>query len=196
MKELIDKLLAVQDELNAPKSQYNKFGNYYYRSCEDILTGAKPLLVKAGLLQTISDEVVLIGDRYYVQATVTVQDGKNSISNSALARESETRPKFDGSQLTGSASSYARKYALNGMYAIDDTKDADTDEHTNQQANAPQKQASPDIDKPWYDGFELDKESMLVKIRNGESSVEKILNYLTKNFKVSTETRDKIKELK
>jgi len=196
MKELIEKLVSVQSKLNAPKNQFNSFGKYKYRSCEDILEGVKPLLAEFGLYQSITDEIVMVGDRYYIKATVTIYDGVSEMSNSALARECVSKKGMDDAQLTGSVSSYARKYALSGIYAIDDSKDADTDEHTNQQANAPQKQASPDIDKPWYDGFENDKESMLVKIRNGDSSVDKILVYLTKNFKVSTDIRTKIRDLK
>lgn len=129
-------LSEIQAKLNAPKSQYNSFGKYNYRSCEDILSAVKPLLAEYGLTIILSDCVVLIGDRYYIEATATVSDGMNSISNKAYAREDETKKGMDGSQITGTASSYARKYALNGLFAIDDTKDADTDEHRNTQQNA------------------------------------------------------------
>ena len=121
-----EKLLKVQVELKAPKSQRNNFGNYNYRSCEDILESVKPLLLKNGLTLTISDDIVLIGDRYYVKATATVSDGDGEINVYAYAREELERKGMDASQVTGSTSSYARKYALNGLFAIDDTKDADT----------------------------------------------------------------------
>lgn len=123
---MIKKLIKIQSELRAPKNNENKFGGYKYRSCEDILEALKPLLYEHGLLLTLNDEIVVIGDRYYVQATATVMDADgNHCSTKALARESEDRPKMDSSQVTGSASSYARKYALNGLFCIDDTKDAD-----------------------------------------------------------------------
>lgn len=120
------KVVAVQSELKAPKNQYNSFGEYKYRSCEDILEGVKPLLKKYGLYLKLSDAVELIGDRYYIKATATLSDGDNCISTSAYAREALEKKKSDVSQVTGAASSYARKYALNGLLAIDDTKDADS----------------------------------------------------------------------
>lgn len=134
MEALYQKLITVQGELKAPKGQFNKFGNYKYRSCEDILEAVKPLLVKNGLLLTITDDIVIVGERIYVKATVTVSDGKDSISNSAYAREEESKKGMDSSQVTGACSSYARKYALNGMFCIDDTKDSDaTNTHGQQQ---------------------------------------------------------------
>lgn len=117
-------LNKIQKELKAPKAQKNTFGNYNYRSCEDILEAVKPLLEDATL--TINDEVVLIGDRYYIKATATIKQGAESFSISAFAREPEGRKGMDEAQVTGATSSYARKYALNGLFAIDDTKDADT----------------------------------------------------------------------
>lgn len=125
---LYQKLIKVQSELVAPKSQYNSFGKYSYRSSEDILEAVKPLLDKHNLTLTISDDVVLIGDRYYIKATATVIDidTKDKESVSAFAREELTKKGMDSSQITGSASSYARKYALNGLFCIDDTKDADS----------------------------------------------------------------------
>ncbi|EKZ6375211.1 ERF family protein [Klebsiella aerogenes] len=143
MAELIKKIISIQESLNAPKGQYNSFGKYHYRSCEDIMAALKPLLSREGVLQYITDDVVMIGERFYVKATVTVTDGVDSISNSAFAREEETKKGSDGAQITGAASSYARKYALNGMYNIDDSKDADTDEHKHQQNSAPAKQSKP-----------------------------------------------------
>jgi len=124
------KLAKVQKELSCPKNQFNSFGKYNYRSCEDILEGLKNVL--ADLVVTITDDIVMIGDRIYVKATVTVTDGKESVSSSAFARESLTKKGMDDSQITGTASSYARKYALSGMFLIDDTKDADAADNSPQ----------------------------------------------------------------
>ena len=137
-KTVPERLLRVQHELKAQKGQRNNFGNYNYRSAEDILEAVKPLLVKYGLLQTITDEVELIGDRYYIKATVTLYAAESSplscpVTVTAYAREADQKKGMDEAQVTGSASSYARKYALNGLYAIDDTKDADTDEYQSAQ---------------------------------------------------------------
>lgn len=126
---LTEKVLAIQQALKAPKNQKNSFGNYNYRSCEDILEAVKPLLVDHRVLMTINDDLVQVGDRYYVKATVIVFDADDVMKwfeVSAFAREAEAKKGMDESQITGAASSYARKYALNGMFCIDDTKDADT----------------------------------------------------------------------
>lgn len=130
-KAIYAALMAVQSELKAPKGQKNTFGNYSYRSAEDILEAVKPLLKVNGLYLNISDEVVLIGDRYYVKATVTAVDiaTGEAASSTAFARETAEKKGMDASQVTGATSSYARKYALNALFGIDDTKDADTDEY-------------------------------------------------------------------
>ena len=130
-KPIYAALMNVQAALKAPKNHPNDFGKYKYRSCEDIVEAAKPLLKENGLFLNMSDEVVQIGDRYYVKATVKVVDivTGESVQTSALARESAQKKGMDESQITGTASSYARKYALNGLFAIDDTKDADTNEY-------------------------------------------------------------------
>lgn len=127
-KELtfIQRVAAVQGALRAPKGQWNGFGKYAYRSCEDILEAVKPLLTRHGLVLTVGDEVEQTGDRIYIRATATLTDGERSLSNSALAREPLDKKGMDASQVTGMASSYARKYALNGLLCIDDAKDADT----------------------------------------------------------------------
>lgn len=127
-----EKVTKVQTELKAPKGQYNKFGNYNYRSCEDIVESIKPLLAKYGLYLNISDEIILVGDRYYVRATAMLTDGSAATTTTGFAREPNDKKGMDESQITGAASSYARKYALNGLLAIDDTKDADTDEYVSQ----------------------------------------------------------------
>lgn len=119
------RVAAVQGALRAPKGQWNGFGKYAYRSCEDILEAVKPLLTKHGLVLTIGDAVEQVGDRIYIRATATLTDGERSLSNAALAREPADKKGMDASQVTGMASSYARKYALNGLLCIDDAKDAD-----------------------------------------------------------------------
>lgn len=123
MKTLIKRLAEIQKTLNAPKGQTNTFGGYKYRSCEDILMAVKPLLVD--LVITVNDEMALVGDRVYVKATATITDGEHSVSTSSFAREAISKKGMDDAQVTGSTSSYARKYALNGLLLIDDNKDAD-----------------------------------------------------------------------
>ena len=121
-----DKILKIQEELKAPKSQVNNFGRYNYRSCEDIFEAVKPLLKRENLLLRMSDELVQIGERYYIKATAILTDGNETIENTAYAREEENKKGMDGSQITGASSSYARKYALNGLFLIDDVKESDT----------------------------------------------------------------------
>lgn len=121
---MIEELKRIQKELKAPKNQYNAFGKYKYRSCEDILEAVKPLLGNTVL--TLTDEIVNIGNRYYVKATAELWDTQGSYRITAYAREAELKKGMDEAQITGSASSYARKYALNGLFLIDDTKDSDT----------------------------------------------------------------------
>ena len=127
-----EKLSALILELKAPKSQKNNFGKYNYRSAEDILEAVKPLANKYGLVPKLTDKIVLIGDRYYVESHAIITDGKNTEQASGFAREPESKKGMDESQITGTASSYARKYAMNGLYQIDDTKDAETDEYKQQ----------------------------------------------------------------
>ena len=143
------KLMQAQSELKAPKGQYNSFGKYKYRSCEDILEALKPVLAKAKAIVTVTDELLLIGDRYYVKATAIFLDAETgeSVSGTAYAREEETKKGMDGAQITGTASSYARKYALNGLFLIDDTKDADTDECQRQGAAKAQRDNKPAASK-------------------------------------------------
>ena len=154
-----EKLSKVQTELKAPKGQYNSFGKYKYRSCEDILEAVKPLNAKHGVVLTVGDEVVEISNRFYVKATavfVDIESGEKII-NTALAREDDSKKGMDGSQITGTASSYARKYCLNGLFCIDDTKDADSDEYRHQQERKPQES------KP--------QERQYVKVVNGRTAV-------------------------
>lgn len=155
---LHDRLVAIQSELKAPKGQYNSFGKYKYRSAEDILEAVKPLLKKYGCKLTIMDEIVLVGDRYYVKAIPTISDGTQSLSVCGWAREAETKTGMDASQITGTASSYARKYALNGLFAIDDTKDADTDEnHFETGARTKKPQCPEDV---WYKLVKMEVEGL------------------------------------
>lgn len=122
-------LIAIQSELKAPKGQYNSFGKYKYRSAEDILEAVKPICHKNDCVLTLTDMVELVGTRIYVKATARLKTPDSSFEVQAFAREPETKKGMDDSQITGTASSYARKYALNGLFCIDDTKDADTDEY-------------------------------------------------------------------
>lgn len=137
---IYEKLSNIQNELKAPKGQFNKFGGYKYRSCEDILEAVKPICKKYGTTLILSDTISNKGERYYIEATATLYNIEadangaiQKVENTAYAREEENKKGMDGSQITGTASSYARKYALNGLFNIDDTKDADTDEFTKQQ---------------------------------------------------------------
>lgn len=124
---IFEKLLTIQQKLKAPKGQYSDFGGYYYRSCENITEAAKPLLEEVKAVLLLTDEVVVMGDRVYIKATAKLLDveGSGVVEVNGYAREAESRPKFDVAQLTGTASSYARKYALNGLFALDDAKDVD-----------------------------------------------------------------------
>jgi hypothetical protein len=138
---LTERLAEIQRTLHAPKNQFNSFGKYNYRSCEDILEGVKPLL--NGLVLTVSDDIIMVGDRHYVKATATVSDGESHISNMAFAREAADKKGMDASQVTGTASSYARKYALNGLFCIDDTKDADSQDNRSQAPKTAPKASKP-----------------------------------------------------
>lgn len=166
-----EKLLKIQTELKAPKGQFNSFGKYAYRNCEDILEALKPLLatVKASIL--LSDEVVLIGDRYYIKATAKLVDAESTeiIEVSAYAREDETKKGMDLSQLTGSTSSYARKYALNGLFAIDDTKDSDS---TNKHGKEPTK-ANKQPQTPKTDTISEPQQKRLFAISKGNNDLVK-----------------------
>ena len=143
----MQKLINIQKKLKAPKDNFNSFGKYKYRSCEDILEAVKPLLAEEGCTLTLSDDVVLIGDRFYIRATACFSDGTDVQMATAFAREDETKKGMDGSQITGTASSYARKYALNGLFLIDDTKDVDTDEYANTTKGAKDTKEKPKLDR-------------------------------------------------
>lgn len=170
--EFIEKIVAIQSELKAPKGQYNSFGKYNYRSCEDILEGVKPLLTKHGLVLTIQDSIDLIGDRFYVKATATITDGKEQLSTSAYARESLDKKDMDASQVTGATSSYARKYALNGLLAIDDTKDADTMDNSKKPVQQTQETV-------------YNWQTLKARATQGGISEDDLVHYVTETFKVS-----------
>jgi hypothetical protein len=131
-------LARIQKELKAPKNQFNDFGKYKYRSLEDIMTAVKPLLGSATL--TFNDDLVMAGNRYYVKATATLSEAADSVCITAYAREEETKKGMDASQITGTASSYARKYAANGLFLIDDTKDADARDNSQPEKKSPAEQ--------------------------------------------------------
>jgi len=142
---LLKRLGNIQTKLSVPRNQLNTFGGYKYRSCEDILEALKPLLLETNTIITINDEIVQVGERFYIKATVSLVDcdGDGTLTASAFAREPLIKKGMDESQITGTASSYARKYALNALFAIDDTKDADTDAHAKQVKNAPVAPVAP-----------------------------------------------------
>lgn len=187
---IYEKLLNIQTELKAPKGQYNSFGKYKYRSCEDILEAVKPICAKNKATLILSDSLENIGDRYYIKATATlidVESGEN-LENTAYAREEAEKKGMDGSQITGTASSYARKYALNGLFNIDDTKDADTDEYAKQ---------SKAIDESVKNEFQVDEKvtdleakTIYGLIINGKRDLNKFLtHYNIKNTNELTKTQ-------
>ena len=170
-------IISIQNELKAPKGQFNSFGRYKYRSCEDILEAVKPLLHKYSCSLNISDEVVMVGDRFYVKSTATLRKdtGETIASSVAYAREDEAKKGMDGAQVTGAASSYARKYALNGLFCIDDTKDADTDEYTKN--TKPEKEPA-EKDKNLNLYIQLEK-----KLTESKIEIDALMKYLKANDK-------------
>ena len=195
-KTIYEKLLAVQNELKAPKDKRNNFGGYNYRSCEGILEAVKPLLQEQGLMLTIKDEVVNIGDRYYVRATVLLDDisSNGEIAITALAREEEAKKGMDASQITGTASSYARKYALNGLFLIDDTKDADTDEfhrttqENGQKTNVATQQNQPPAKKIALTQKIVDEKLKFILEQTDKETVKNIYLNLSKMYEINKDT--------
>ena len=173
----MNKLQEIQHRLKAPKGQYNSFGKYKYRSCEDILEAVKPILNEVGCTLTLSDEVVLIGDRYYIKATARLTGADIDVATTAYAREDADKKGMDGAQVTGTSSSYARKYALNGLFCIDDTKDADTDEYANQtkkSAPAPAPQPAPAKAKETLDPNHRHWNAVLQGLMQGKTSIAEL----------------------
>lgn len=187
MKNILKKTFDIQQELKVPKNQRNTFGNYNFRNCEDIMEASKPICAKHNCLLTCSDELIQVGDRYYVKATATLFDidSEESISTSACAREEETKKGMDASQITGASSSYARKYALNGLLQLDDNKDADTNEYKKQQNKGNQKSTVKKVDKP----VEMIDANQIKVIHTLFAKIEKSESQVFKNF-----TNDKAKE--
>ena len=163
MSEITEILSDIQQNLKAPKGQFNSFGKYKYRSCEDIVEAVKPLLAKHNAVLVLFDDIINLGDRYYVKAVAQISNGKEVLETSAYARESESKKGMDESQITGTASSYARKYALNGLFAIDDTKDADTNEHKDTVDKSPTVKIDPKAKKEFH-------EQVLKALENGDDS--------------------------
>ena len=161
----------IQHKLKAPKGQYNSFGKYNYRSCEDILEGVKPLLKEHNLALLIDDEIVQIGERYYVKATARITDGREIVSATAYAREPDTKKGMDESQITGATSSYARKYALNALLCIDDTKDADTMDNSKKPVQQTQETV-------------YNWQTLKARATQGGISEDDLVHYVTETLKV------------
>ena len=185
-----ERLLKIQTELKAPKGQYNSFGRYNYRNCEDILEALKPLCKAHNTVLTIKDDIVQIGERYYVKATVTLScveaDKTDEISATAFAREEESKKGMDGSQITGASSSYARKYALNGLFNIDDTKDSDSTNKGETDKPTPKAdKPAPKTDKPVNKKLQIDTDLHLagVDIQNLAKYFGVTLDKLTDEMK-------------
>lgn len=194
MKELI----TIQQLLKAPKGKRNSFGNYYYRSAEDILEAVKPLLADQQCFLTLTDEVVRVGDSNYIKAIATLTNSEGvSVTTIGWAREEMEKKGMDSAQMTGCASSYARKYALNGLFAIDDTKDADTDEYANQTSQpapaqpASKKSDTSDDNKPWWSSLSDDKKQAVLQraLSSGKSA-----NDLREYYKISKADFETIKQ--
>lgn len=182
--ELTKKLNQIQQRLKVPKNQYNQFGRYNYRSCEDILEAVKPLLGEAVVIT--DDEIVNIGERYYVKATAKLKEGEEETTATGYARESDEKKGMDQSQITGASSSYARKYALNGLFLIDDNKDADA---TNQHQNGQSEQ------KPTSQA----KQNLWLKIKNEvgyEPSFEEAKEVISEKTGVNIESKEELTEEK
>ena len=188
---IYEKLMNIQQELKAPKGQYNSFGKYKYRSCEDILESVKPLLEKYKVTIILTDKLEQIGERYYIRAKAILIDTEtnNSIENTAYAREEETKKGMDGSQITGTSSSYARKYALNGLLLIDDTKDADTDEFAKENNKGKTKE------EPKEKKITPGQLKVLSKLYTGDNLVKLLeLNKIDKLEDMSMEKANEIKK--
>ena len=178
---LNQKIGDIQHKLKAPKGQYNSFGKYAYRSCEDILEGVKPLLAEHNLALYINDEIVQIGERYYVKATASITDGREFVSTTAYAREPDNKKGMDESQITGATSSYARKYALNALLCIDDTKDADTMDNSKKPAQQTQETV-------------YNWQTLKARATQGGISEDDLKHYLKETLKVN-ESKDMTQEL-
>lgn len=190
MENIYKNLIKIQEELKAPKSNYNSFGKYSYRSCEDILEAVKPICRKYNTVLILSDKVVNVGSSNYIEATATlinIENPEEIIQNTALARESTEKKGMDDSQITGTASSYARKYALNGLFNIDDTKDADTDEYHEQTTKKSTKKETKieDIDIEAKVGFGKYKDMTWIELNTTNPNY---IDWLVKSYEEKGET--------
>lgn len=190
MENIYKNLIKIQEELKAPKSNYNSFGKYSYRSCEDILEAVKPICRKYNTVLILSDKVVNVGSSNYIEATATlinIENPEEVIQNTALARESTEKKGMDDSQITGTASSYARKYALNGLFNIDDTKDADTDEYHEQTTKKTSKKETKieDIDIEAKVGFGKYKDMTWIELNTTNPHY---MDWLVKSYEQKGET--------
>lgn len=191
-KNILKKLVTIQSKLKAPKGQYNSFGKYNYRSCEDILENARPLANENSCVIVLNDDIKEVSGRYYVEATATLFDAESGeeISTKALAREADIKKGMDESQITGASSSYARKYALSALFALDDTKDADTMDN--------REPAKKQVSKPATDEKTKHLSSVFNKMKTHNVSKQGILSVLKTNFnKTSSKdlTLQEVKEL-
>ncbi len=187
-------LNKVQTELVAPKNQFNAFGKYNYRSCEDILEGVKPLLKELNCVILVSDSIEMVGDRIYVKATakfVECETGE-AIENTAFARESLTKKGMDDSQVTGATSSYARKYALNGLLLVDDSKDADSMDNSKSGTTTTPAQSNDSDDKEWMDNINKTKAIHYGKER--QMTAEEVIKMSRTKYKVSKKIAEEITE--
>lgn len=189
---LSEKLVKIQSELVVPKSRHNSFGNYSYRSLEDILEAVKPLLSREGLVLTLSDTIELIGDYHYVKATARLTDGSHELIATAYAREAVERKGMDVAQITGASSSYARKYCLNALFLIDDTQDPDTEEYTKMKQEHQNKAVTPDSNKKWLQEVGNGKQSTTPeefnKVEEAVKSGKIKPSELRKHYKVGRDT--------
>lgn len=194
-KTLVELLAEVQAELKAPKGQRNSFGKYNYRSAEDIVEAVKPLLNKRGLILNISDEMVQVGDRYYIKATSTVYDKeRDSIEAVGYAREALTQSAMSDGQVTGATSSYARKYSLNGLFAIDDTKDLDSDEYqgnTKKNDSATPKQPVT-LEKPYLNRGTEAFSKVEAALKNKTATLSQVLT----KYRLSAEIKAELEKVK
>lgn len=191
-KSVTESLLAIQGKLKAPKGLRNTFGNFNYRNTEGILESVKPLLVEEGCTLKLSDEIVQIGDRYYIKATASLKKGTDVEEVTAFAREEENKKGMDAAMVTGATSSYARKYALNGLFLIDDTKDPDSDEYQKAQGRAPDKKTVKPEDKPWLNESDEAYGKVVDALKNKKATLAQVIS----KYKLSKEVREKLESIK
>jgi hypothetical protein len=186
----MEKLIKIQSELKVPKLHHNSFGNYNYRNAEDILDAVKPLLIRENLLLNITDELVMLGSRFYVKSTVSLIDENNKcIQSTGYAREEETKKGMDSSQITGSCSSYARKYALNGLFLIDDVKDSDSSKPEEKMTHTPKQAPTTTDNKPWLNPG---TEAYTAAIKWLQTEPSATIAGIEKKYKISKKTMEQL----